>query len=515
MTERASDSAILTAIMEAAVDAIVVSDETGTILRANPAAARLFDFPEDALVGRSVSEIMLEPLGQERGLFMAGHVRTDEEKIIGVRRKTIGRRQTGEEFPLQISVGEATIDDAAIFVAILHDLTDLIAGEAALVRSQRLDAISLMTGGISHDFNNLLTIIIGNLELLELQCDDERLQELSREALQAAATASELTSRLMQFARQGHLNPVETDLRDVCRKTLKMLGQTLGEGYRVRTEFAEDVSMVRVDPIQLESALVNLVLNARDAMPNGGDLLFSIADISIDDTYMAQETDVVRGHYVRLMVSDNGEGMSDEAQKMAFVPFYSTKAGKHGTGLGLSMVYGFVRQSGGHITLYSEVGHGTSFGLYFPALQDGQELWPEDAAEDRPQVSAAASGRTILVVEDNEKVRKITVERLHALGYQTLVAESGDAAYQMLKAGAKVDLVFSDVVMPGDLNGYDLAEKVAEEFPAIRILLTSGYASDVVTRRLSRGAKYDILHKPYHQRDLEERLQALLGDALP
>lgn len=218
------------------------------------------------------------------------------------------------------------------------------------------------------------------------------------------------------------------------------------------------------------------------------------------------------GDYVRLSISDDGSGMSEDAQKRAFEPFFTTKQDSNGTGLGLAMVYGFVRQSGGHITLYSEVDHGTSFGLYFPALMSGQTDTAIQANETQTaKGQRIGNGETVLVVEDNSKVRALSIARLQDLGFRTQEAESGDVAYQMLQDGVHVDILFSDLVMPGDLNGYDLAAKASVDFPRLKVLLTSGYASDVVTQAIARGQAYDILHKPYRQSDLAKRLQSLLA----
>jgi CheY-like chemotaxis protein len=299
-------------------------------------------------------------------------------------------------------------------------------------------------------------------------------------------------------------------LRVLCNDTLAILKRTMGASYRVRTDFAPIVDHVMVDPVQLQSALMNLALNARDAMGAQGELLISIENITIDDRYIAQETDITPGHYVRLSVSDDGEGMNLEAQQRAFEPFFTTKSGRGGTGLGLAMVYGFVRQSGGHITLYSEVGHGTSFGVYFPAIHPtgpAQASGPSVGGG----IEAFGTGKTVLVVEDNPKVRRLSAQRVRELGFSVVEAQTGDEAYQRLRGGLAVDIVFSDLVMPGELNGYDLAEKIAAEWPDLKVLLTSGYASDVISSKLATGQTYDVLHKPFRFPDLAARLQALLA----
>ncbi|WP_299417781.1 PAS domain S-box protein [uncultured Sulfitobacter sp.] len=512
MVDTATDSAILHAIMDAAVDAVVVSDEKGQILRTNAAAARLFQFDVAEMLGQSVNILMPKALAALHDGFMSHHIKTGEKRIIDIGRDVEGQRKDGSIFPLHLSVGHSQVEGKRIFIAILHDLTHRKATEEALARSQRLDAIGKMTGGIAHDFNNLLTVIVGNLELLEMRGADKRQLPFIKDALESAEMGADLTTRLMVFARRSNLKPVRSDLREVCANTLTLLKRTIGATYRIKTDFEAELDPVMIDPVQLQSALMNLALNARDAMGAGGELLVSIANVTIDDSYMAQETDIEPGDYVRLSVSDDGAGMSLEAQRRAFEPFFTTKADSGGTGLGLAMVYGFVRQSGGHVTLYSELGLGTSFGLYFPAVEQ------EDALDGISQTLTAkkaipcGNGETILIVEDNDRVRKLSIERISDLGFATLEAESGDQAYAMLKAGAQVDLVFSDLVMPGRLNGYDLAQKVSDEFPALKILLTSGYASDVITGSMAHDMPFDILHKPYRQSELAGRLQALLTD---
>ncbi|MGJ8561454.1 MAG: PAS domain S-box protein [Litorimonas sp.] len=499
------------ALMEAAVDAIIVSDAKGTMIRANKAASQLFGHEIAELVGQTVNMLMPEALAALHDGFMTHHLETGEKRIIGLGRDVEGLRKDGSVFPLHLSVGHTEVAGERFFIGILHDLTERRAAQEALARSQRLDAIGQLTGGIAHDFNNVLTVVIGNLELLEMRGADERQLRLIRDSLESAEMGADLTSRLLVFAKKGNLKPVRADLRTLCEDTLAILQRTIGEIYTIKTDFPEEVSDVLIDPVQLQSALINLALNARDAMPKGGEFLISVADVVIDDTYMAQETDIEPGQYVRLFVSDDGEGMSLEAQRRAFEPFFTTKSETGGSGLGLAMVYGFVRQSGGHITLYSEQGHGTSFGLYFPVITSDDDRIA--AADTSKAKLAKGSGQTILVVEDNPKVRRLSVERIRELGYATLEAATGDIAFDLLKGGARVDLVFSDLVMPGALNGYGLAEKIKQQFPSTKILLTSGYASDVVTGRLGGSSDYDVLHKPYRQAELARRLQALFDPA--
>lgn len=503
------DTTLFATLLEAAVDAIIVADRHGTMQRVNPAAARLFGYAEGTLVGQNVNMLMPASLAHLHDGFMAHYLETGEKKIIGTGRDVEGLRKDGSVFPLHLSVGHAEMDGQPMFIGILHDLSIRHATQEALARSQRLDAVGQLTGGIAHDFNNLLTVIIGNLELLQMRGADERQTGLIDDALSAAEMGADLTSRLLIFARKGNLKPLEVDLREQCRDALAILKRTIGARYTIRTDFADTLSPVMIDPVQLQSALINLALNARDAMPDGGEFLISVADVTIDDDYMAQETDIEPGHYVRLFVSDDGQGMTVEAQRRAFEPFFTTKADSGGSGLGLAMVYGFVRQSGGHITLYSEVGHGTSFGLYFPVF-NGVDPQASGSASPGAQDLPRGDGQVVLVVEDNPRVRKLSLERVRDLGYRTEEASDGDEALKILESGMQVDILFSDLVMPGALNGYDLAAKVAQMYPQVRILLTSGYASDVITTRMGATGAHEILHKPYRQSELAKRLQALL-----
>ena len=511
MTNTASESEILSAIMDAAGDAIIVSDHTGQILRANAVAYRLFGYDVPEMIGLNVRVLMPQEMARQHDGYMAQYIQSGEKRIIGIGRDVEGMRKGGETFPLHLSVGEATVGDKPAFVGILHDRTRQVASERALARTMRLDAIGQMTGGISHDFNNLLTVIIGNLELAQMLPLDDKAAQYVSNALNAAEMGADLTSRLMIFARKGSLKPEVSDLGRICHQTLELLKRTMGASYRIIVDCPPNISPVMIDPVQLESALVNLTVNARDAMKNGGNLSFQLAEVEIDATYMAQEIDVKPGHYVRLMVSDDGVGMTPETQKHAFEPFFTTKADRNGTGLGLAMVYGFVRQSGGHITLYSEPGHGTSIGLYFPALAHAAGQGDDLSAIGKLPALEMGNGEHVLVVEDNPKVRQISLDRLRALNYRVDVAEDGDTAYRMLQQGSIFDIVFSDIVMPGKLNGFDLATRIRAEFPQVKVLLTSGYASDIVTEKMHMSGQFEVLRKPYHQRELAQRFSVLLG----
>jgi len=280
----------------------------------------------------------------------------------------------------------------------------------------------------------------------------------------------------------------------------------LGANFVIECKHAPDLPCVNIDPAQLQTAIMNLAFNARDAMPDGGHLLIESEHVQIDDDYVAQEIDIEPGDYVRLSISDTGSGMDKTAQDRAFEPFFTTKPVGKGTGLGLSMVYGFARQSGGHVTIYSEVGTGTSVALYFPVVEKSR------ATQDRapsPTRIKRGRGQVILVVEDNEAVRRLAIARLEELGYKTLEAATADEALELLNDLGRVDLIFTDMVMPGELDGYQLAKKAQETYSDLKFLLTSGYSKEIVIKDEDRE-KYPLLHKPYRIADLANHLSDLL-----
>lgn len=499
-----TNSALLDAVCEAALDAIVMVDADGVIQRANPAATQLFGYTVAELRGTKFAKLMPPETTNEHSGSGDTYLEIDFQQIVSSGREGIGRRKDGTTFPLQISVGKADSAGESSFVAIMHDLSQRRVDQASLARSQRLDAIGQMTGGIAHDFNNLLAVIIGNLELLAPRLTATKEQNLLGDALEAAELGADLTSRLLVFARKSDLKLEPLDLREICRSTIDLLKTSLGPRYRVEERFDTDLDHVLADKVQLQSAMVNLAMNARDAMPDGGTLSCSISNFEVDDSYMAQEIDVAQGSYVRLSLSDTGGGMAPVTREQAFEPFFTTKPAGKGTGLGLAMVHGFVRQSGGHVTLYSEVGKGTTVSLYFPTVEHHAV---SDGDEAKPRIKGG-DGQTILVVEDDENVRRLSVERINDLGFVVIEAATADDAWAMLQSGIEVDLVFTDLMMPGDMDGRELAGRIGEDYPEIKVLLTSGYAQELVN-----NGHIPLLRKPFRQAELAEKIQALLrGD---
>ncbi len=502
------DSALLRAMMEAAVDAIVISDASGTILRANAAASDLFGRNHDDMVGQDVGILMPGAIARLREAFGDTRMGGAKNSIIGTAREVDGERADGSTVPLLISVGRAEADDGPIFVSIMHDLTQRRSMEVAAERSQRMDAIGRMTGGIAHDFNNLLTVVIGNLELLGNADLSERHRTMLRDALSAAELGADVTSRLTAFARNSDLKPRPTDLGEEVEQSLGLLRHTIGSHCEIKAELDPALWPVSLDPSKFQTAILNLAMNSQDAMPDGGALTLDAQNAEIDDSYVAQELGVEPGRYVRVSVSDTGHGMPQQDRDRALEPFFTTKPAGEGTGLGLSIVYGFVKQSGGHLTIYSEPGEGTIVSLYFPVIE-GRDVEHRVPRTELHGTANVGTNRTVLIVEDDERLRRLTVLRLTELGFTCVSAETADAAWTLLETEGDVSVVFADMVMPGAMSGYDLARRIAAERPQVAVLLTSGFSESVLQDRYI-GNEFRMLRKPYRQEELEAAILALL-----
>lgn len=505
----AAQAAKLEAILESAVDAIVTIDGKGLIETANPAAERLFQFGSAELEGQNVKLLMPEPYRSEHDGYIDRFRETGERHIIGVGREATGLRKDGSTFPMHLSVGEFHDGEEQHFVGIIHDLSQRKDAERALRQAQKMESIGQLTGGIAHDFNNLLTVITGNLELLDMRLDNESQRELLTEALEAADLGARLTDRLLAFARRSPLEPDVVDLNQLVLGLTDMLHRTLGATIDLSTALSTDLWRVMADPTQIETAIVNLAVNARDAMPNGGKLIIETRNTRIDEEYVANETGLMPGDYVQLSVSDTGTGMPPEVRDRVFEPFFTTKEAGRGTGLGLSMAYGFARQSGGHITIYSELDVGTTVNLYLARHDSEVERRSRDDGVDK---ESKPSGELILVVEDDKRVRRLTLTRLQELGYNVLEAASGSEALEILNSQDGVDLVFTDLVMPGGMSGYDLCEQVRKAGYETKLLLTSGYAEELAHEDRLKSENLRLLRKPYRQADLAGAIRRALDD---
>ena len=379
--------------------------------------------------------------------------------------------------------------------------------EESLRQSQRLEAIGHLTGGVAHDFNNLLTIIIGNLEALQRQMAGAETQLVRRldRAMHGATRAAMLTKRLLAFSRQQPLSPMPIDVNTLLNGLAEFLRRALGEHVSLEVVGSGGLWPVEVDATELESALVNLAVNARDAMPNGGKLTIEASNTYLDEAYCRTHGEVGPGQYVLIAVSDTGAGMSREVLERAFEPFYTTKPSGQGTGLGLSQVYGFVKQSGGHISLYSEVDHGTTAKIYLRRYYGNA---PAPRTNDQPS-PRAHSGECILLVEDDAEVRRYIAETLGGLGYKVLEAASAKQALQQLQSAASVALLLTDVVMP-EMNGRRLAEEASTVKPDLKIIFMTGYSRNAIVHQGRLDPGVDLIQKPI----ASEQLAAIVRKVL-
>jgi PAS domain S-box-containing protein len=497
----------LRSIIETAPDAIITIDAKGIIETFSPAAERLFGYSAVEAVGRNVSILMPSPYREAHDGYLERYLRTGERRIIGIGRVVEGQRKDGAIFPMELAVDEVRVNERRLFTGFVRDLTARRKIEEELRQSQKMEAVGQLTGGVAHDFNNLLTVVTGNLEMLETRLTNQDDRELLQYALEAAELGAQLTDRLLTFARRQALNPKPIDLGDMVLGMSDLLRRSLGETVQISTVLAHGLWNTLADPGMAENALLNLAINARDAMPNGGTLTIETGNAELDGDDVAGYPEARPGQYVMLAVTDTGTGMAPEIKERAFEPFFTTKGTGTGTGLGLSMVYGFAKQSGGHARLYSELDYGTTVRLYLPRLD------VTGHARDRPDAPAEAHlarGETVLVVEDHPQVRRITVKRLEELGYRVLEVDSGPAALELLEQRPAVDLLFTDVVMPGGMTGADLARIVRGRWPGIRILFTSGYADPTLLSGAEFGLGSHLLRKPYSKADLARKLREIL-----
>jgi PAS domain S-box-containing protein len=519
----AAAEAMYGTILEAAIDAIITIDPKGIIQSVNSAGVRMFGYSAAEMIGRNVSMLMPKPYSVEHDSYLERYLRTGEARIIGIGREVTGRRKNGDVFPMDLAVGEARFEGRVMFTGIIRDITavkknaeDQQRLEAELRHAQKMEALGQLTGGIAHDFNNLLAVILGNLEMIEEEAPADGLTaDAIHDAVEATKLGSQLTNRLLAFARRQPLSPQVINLNDLVIGMSDMLQRSLGGSVRINMVIAKGLWDSRADPGQIENALLNLAINARDAMPSGGDLTIETSNIPGRARMRGKD-------YVRLTIMDEGIGMPAEVVERAFDPFFTTKLGGKGSGLGLSMVYGFVKQSGGNISIDSTPGKGTTITIDLPRAMPAQT-----AVTSKESHGAGRKGtERILVVEDDARVRKVSARRLKSLGYEVIEAASGEAALNELDRRDDIDLVFSDIVMPGGMNGVRLAELAKTKSPAIKVLLTTGYPSDLLAEEPAAGdhsdaaaltlgrAAWPVLKKPHTKEELAEKVRETL-DRVP
>lgn len=502
--------AFLDAIIESLPAMLLVKDvKTGQCLYLNRAGEELIGCERSEVIGKSVREVMQSQdadviEAQEKQALASG-------KPYEIYEGTLNTRKLGQRLvrTKRLPVPDET-GTPKYLLAFSEDITEQRQVEDQLRHALKMEALGHLTGGLAHDFNNLLAIIIGNLDVLaELRPGDAEQTELVHGAIDAALSGSELTKRLLAFARRQPLLPEQVSLNELVEEISKLLRRTLGQDIAIELDLDRSIPPVTIDRVQLETAIANLANNARDAMPNGGRLLIATHTAYLDQDYAAQHAEVVPGTYVVIEVSNSGDGIKPEVVTHIFEPFYTTKAPGKGTGLGLSMVFGFMKQSGGHINVYSEPGRGTTFRLYLrPANSSG-------VAEDvelPPLQPAADAHETILVVEDNPQLRQVVVKQLSGLGFQVLEVDNAKRALELLALKGKIDLLFTDVVLPGEMDGCALAREVISRLPDAKILLTSGFPGARLNDMQSLGTSVRLLSKPYRKEDLARTVREVLND---
>lgn len=495
-------------IIDNALDAFVQMDEQGTISDWNTQAEKIFGWTRAEAVGTKLNELIIPYIHREaHAAGLERFLRTGEGTILGRRFEIDAIRRDGKEFKVELSVTELKRRDGFVFNGFMRDLTDKIAAEDRIRQAEKMEAVGQLTGGIAHDFNNILTVITGTIEILaDAVKSDPQHAAITRMIDEAASRGADLTQHLLAFARKQPLEPKETDVNTLIIDTAKLLQRTLGEHVEIESVFEDESCPAIVDPNQLATAILNLALNARDAMPDGGKLIIETGTVVLDENYASAHPDVRPGRYAMIAVSDTGTGIPASMLDRVFEPFFTSKGPGKGTGLGLSMVYGFVKQSAGHIMVYSEEGHGTTIKMYLPPAT-GTLLSAEPASTG----TVVGGHETILVVEDDMLVRNYVLTQLHSLGYVTLDAGNATEALAIVHAGHPFDLLFTDVIMPG-LNGRQLANEMLKIRPTLKVLFTSGYTENAIIHhgRLDEGVL--LLAKPYRKSDMAIMIRKALGD---
>ena len=504
-------------LVESVVDyAIFMLDAEGYITSWNAGAQRIKGYLAEEIIGQHFSRFYTEE-DQRNGVpqrVLQSAARLGKFEGEGWRVRKDGSRFWANAL-LDAIVGP---DGEVIgFAKVTRDLTEKRNIEAQLRQSQKMEAIGQLTGGIAHDFNNLLQVVTGSLEGLQRRAGNLLLtpqgadmQRFIDNALRGADRAANLTRRLLAFSRRQTLDAKPTDIGKLVAGMSDLLRRTLGEGISIHAVNANDLWRVSVDANQLESALLNLAVNARDAMPSGGKLTIETANCRLDQAYTARFEGLEPGQFVMIAVSDTGMGMSREIIERAFEPFFTTKEVGHGTGLGLSQVYGFVKQSGGHVRVYSEVNEGTTIKLYLPRL--GSDVAEHEQAEHRP-TPQSRGGETILVVEDDEYVRTATSDMLGELGYRVVMAADGPSALQLVGEHPEIKLLFTDVGLPGGMNGRQLADAARATRPDLPVLFTTGYARNAIVHQGRLDPGIHLLSKPFTFAELADKLALMLAEA--
>jgi PAS domain S-box-containing protein len=496
------------AIIDAALDAIIAMDHEGRIVEFNPAAERIFGHRSADVMGRALAEVIIPPaLREQHRRGLAYYCATGEAPVLGKRIEVQGARADGTEFPLEVSITRMPGTGPPKFTGFLRDIAERRQLEEQLRQSQRMEAIGRLAGGVAHDFNNLLTVINGYCDmLLEDVLPDSLMSANLNEVKNAGEQAANLTRQLLAFSRKQLLQPKILNVNAIIENNARILRRLIREDTEILTLLEPELGLVQADAGQLEQVLMNLAVNAQDAMPQGGRLTIETKNIVLDETYVSQHTSARAGSYVMIAVSDTGHGMDAATRSRIFEPFFTTKELGRGTGLGLSIVYGIVKQSEGDIWVYSEPGKGTTFKIYLPRSEAAAAI----PAETYPVTETAANSETVLVVEDDPIVRKMVCRVLQNAGYQVLSAHhGGDGLRIYQECGDHIGLILTDLVMP-EISGPALVEKIKSRNPEVKVVYMSGYADKAAVGYGYLDPAVPFVQKPFNSADLLRKVREAL-----
>ncbi len=492
-------------------EVVFMTDREGVITFINPEFTRLYGYTEAEVVGQVTPRILKSggTQGEEYGVFWR---RILEKQV--VRGEIINKTKAGRLVTVESSANPIIDQHGNVtgFLAIQRDITERKRLEQQFLQSQKMEAVGRLAGGVAHDFNNLLTIINGYSQLILERPDlDDVVQNQMKEILKSGERAASLTQQLLAFSRKQVIEPRVLDLNTVLGNMDKMLRRLIGEDVELATNPGAQLGRVKADPTQIEQVIMNLVVNARDAMPRGGKLTIETKNAELDESYTSTHVDVMPGHYVMLAISDSGHGMDAETMAHIFEPFFTTKELGKGTGLGLSTVYGIVKQTGGHVSVYSEVGRGTTFKVYLPRL----DMPVEPAGVSVERGDDVSGQETILVVEDEAGVRMLIQSILERQGYTVLLASTpDDAAALSEKHAGRIHLLLTDVVMPG-FSGKELADHLAFARPDMKVLFISGYTADAIAHQGVLDAETQFLQKPFTPNALLRKVRETIEKRIP
>ncbi len=491
---------------------ILLTDAAGKIIDANAQALRMFSYGREELIGETIEILLPERLRDSHRAHHSGFIKNLQARPMGVGMELSARRKDGTEFPVEIGLGPMVTKEGVRVSTTIVDITERKQIEEQLRLSRRMEAIGKLAGGVAHDFNNLLGVILGSADAVLEKLPPEHPARRKLEVItQAGCSAADLTRQLLAFARQQMLQPRVINLKELIERTEVLLRRLIGENIQFAISLEPTLGQVKADPGQIEQVLINLAVNARDAMPQGGHLRIEARNVQLDDSYKQTHSPVNPGPYVMITVEDSGCGMNRETQARIFDPFFTTKELGKGTGLGLATVYGIVKQSEGYIWVYSEPSKGTIFKVYLRRADESAQPTKPDALD----TTLLRGCETILLVEDSESLRDMVREYLKSMGYTVLEAASGQDALQQAKDfDATIHLLLTDVVMP-EMGGPELAGQLGTLRPGIKVIFTSGYSEAAIARQDVLDPAVAFIQKPYRPKALARKIREVLGELAP